>query len=79
MNIERANHWMSLVANLAVLFGIAFLAYELQQNTKNERIVRQPLSLLVADERLESPDYLRPLFVAVRDISKAHFWNGGFL
>ncbi|MFT7652115.1 MAG: hypothetical protein ACI9ON_002730 [Limisphaerales bacterium] len=33
MNLERTNHWLALAANVGVLAGIIFLAYELQQNT----------------------------------------------
>ena len=34
MKFDKANHWLALVANLAVVAGILFLAVELQQNTK---------------------------------------------
>ena len=33
MNTEKLNNWLSLAANIGVLAGIVFLAYELQQNT----------------------------------------------
>ena len=33
MTLERTNHWLALAANIGVLAGIIFLAYELQQNT----------------------------------------------
>jgi hypothetical protein len=33
VNLERTNHWLALAANVGVLAGIIFLAYELQQNT----------------------------------------------
>ena len=31
--MERINQWLTLVANLAVIAGILFLAYEIEQNT----------------------------------------------
>ena len=34
MNFDKANHWFVLIANIAVVAGIAFLAVELRQNTK---------------------------------------------
>ena len=33
MDSDRLNRWMTLGANIAVLAGILFLAFELQQNT----------------------------------------------
>ena len=35
MNTHRLNEWLTLSANIAVLFGIGFLAYELRQNNQN--------------------------------------------
>ncbi len=32
MDMKRLNHWLALVANLGVIAGVVFLAYELQQN-----------------------------------------------
>ena len=33
MKLRAINHWLTLAANLGVMVGIIFLAYELQQNT----------------------------------------------
>ena len=33
MKLDSANRWLTLTANIGVLAGIIFLAYELQQNT----------------------------------------------
>ena len=33
MNLRALNHWLTLAANVGVMVGIVFLAYELQQNT----------------------------------------------
>ena len=34
MNFENANRWFMLIANVAVIAGIVFLAFELRQNTR---------------------------------------------
>ena len=33
MNLDSVNRWLTLMSNFGVIAGIAFLAYELQQNT----------------------------------------------
>ena len=33
MKLENADKWLSVIANLGVIVGIVFLAYELRQNT----------------------------------------------
>jgi hypothetical protein len=33
MNLRALNHWLTLAANIGVMAGIIFLAYEIQQNT----------------------------------------------
>ena len=33
MNLRALNHWLTLVANIGVMAGIIFLAYEIKQNT----------------------------------------------
>ena len=33
MDIEKTNHWLTLVTNVGVLIGIGLLVYELNQNT----------------------------------------------
>ena len=38
MNLDSMNRWLTLVANIGVLAGIIFLAYELQQNTVATRV-----------------------------------------
>ena len=37
LNVERLNRWLTLLANVGVLAGIAFLVLELQQNTEMMR------------------------------------------
>ena len=38
VNFDRANHWLVLCANFAVIAGIGFLAVELRQNTQQLEI-----------------------------------------
>ena len=33
MDIEKANHWLTLITNVGVLIGIALLVFELNQNS----------------------------------------------
>jgi hypothetical protein len=37
MNVEKLNHWLMLAANIGVIGGIVFLAYEIRQNTSQMR------------------------------------------
>ena len=38
MNLDATNRWLTLAANVGVLAGIIFLAYEVQQNTVATRL-----------------------------------------
>ena len=38
MNLDSTNRWLTLAANIGVLAGIIFLAFELQQNTVATRL-----------------------------------------
>ena len=38
MNLDSTNRWLTLAANVGVLAGIIFLAYEIQQNTAATRL-----------------------------------------
>lgn len=33
MSLDKLNSWLTLLANVGVLLGIIFLAYEIRQNT----------------------------------------------
>ena len=69
METERLNHWMSVLANIAVLGGVIFLALEIQQNTNAIRataiqesvnVARQQILLFVTDpdvNRLNTADF----------------------
>jgi len=67
MNLDNLNRWLTLLANLGVLAGIVFLAFEIQQNNtiakaqtrseisrfqiENTRMFREPM-VLQAQEKL---------------------------
>lgn len=38
MNFEKANQWLTLLANVGVVLGIVFLAFEVRTNTSTNRI-----------------------------------------
>lgn len=38
MNIKKANQWLTLLANIGVVLGIVFLAFEVRTNTSTNRI-----------------------------------------
>jgi hypothetical protein len=53
MDSDRLNRWLTLIANLAVVAGIVFLAFELQQTTRiQEHQMRMDLN----------SDYFGPFF-----------------
>ena len=61
MSIDKLNSWLTLAANVGVLVGIFFLAYELQQNTNvarssayenNVQEINSWRALLASDEEL---------------------------
>ena len=65
METERLNHWMSFLANVAVLGGVIFLALEIQQNTNAIRataiqesvnVARQQILLFATDPELNRLD-----------------------
>jgi hypothetical protein len=56
MKLESTTQWFTLIANVAVLVGIIFLAYELQQNNE---LLEAEIRTIRHDVR--SSDYLLPL------------------
>lgn len=38
MNLDKANQWLTLLANIGVVIGIVFLAFEIRTNTSTNRI-----------------------------------------
>lgn len=69
MDTDKINRWLSLGANLGVVLGIAFLAYELRQNSAlleaeaGRQLIQNQISLY--DEMLASPEF--PEFLAKLD------------
>jgi hypothetical protein len=62
---ERLNHWMTFLANIAVLGGVIFLALEIQQNTNAIRataiqesvnVARQQILLFATDPEINRLD-----------------------
>jgi len=70
MDTDRANRWLSIGANLAVLGSIVFLALEIRQNTEMTRaqitLGRAQNNLALADMQVNS-DYLPDIIVKVAD------------
>ena len=59
MDIDRSNRWITLIANLAVVAGIVFLAYELRQNNKlleAQARATQSANRLTHNDRLLAPE-----------------------
>ena len=74
MNINNTNSWLSLIANVGVLVGIIFLAYEIQQNRKaTEADVYQNRTELRSngdmDVVLNSPNFHNILFEFEKSVS----------
>ena len=50
MNLDRTNQWLTLAANIGVILGIVFLAWEIQQNTRSvETAAYQDLIARIVD------------------------------
>ena len=41
MNLDKANQWLSLAANIGVVLGLVFLAFEIRTNSATNRIATQ--------------------------------------
>ncbi len=52
MNLDRLNHWLTLLANIGVLAGIIFLAQEIRQNTQTMQAAAIQESTNIAREQL---------------------------
>jgi len=70
MDKDRANRWLSIGANLAVLASIVFLALEIRQNTEMTRaqitMGRAQNNLALADMQINS-DYLPDIIIKAAD------------
>lgn len=52
--MDRLNEWLTLFANVAVLIGIVFVAYEIQQNTEATHAQTREAVLAAAQIELQS-------------------------
>jgi hypothetical protein len=52
--MEKLNHWMTLAANVGVLIGIIFLAYEIRQNTDAVHAQTREAIMAAAQEELQA-------------------------
>ena len=80
MSIDALNRWLSLVANLAVLAGIVFLAVELRQNSEFTALqleFGQPTQKIFEINRdLQSPETARIFAKAIERPSDLTFEEG---
>ncbi len=68
MNTERLNTWLSFTANIGVIFGLIFLAIELNQNSDLMRIqISQSRAdaAMAANQSSFTSDYLPQIIVKV--------------
>ena len=69
MKSDQINKWLTLVANVGVIFGLVLVAYELQQNSELMRIqVNQSRadSAMASNEHSFNSDHIPPILVKVR-------------
>ena len=52
MNLDNLNKWLTLIANVGVIAGILFLAYEIRQNTQMMQAAAIQESTNIAREQL---------------------------
>ena len=69
MKSDRINKWLTLVANIGVIFGLILVAYELQQNSELMRVqISQSRadSAMASNEHSFNSDYIPPILAKVR-------------
>ena len=82
MDFEKANNWLNLVANIAILGGLLFLALEIQQNTNAVRAAAVQEATNVAREHpllyVQNPEVNRLAMADYASLSEAdkrrRFW-----
>lgn len=71
MNLDSANRWLTLIANVGVLIGLVFLVLEINQNTEVERsAVDLQLTTMGTDFHMrvaENPALARAYYMGMRD------------
>jgi hypothetical protein len=68
MKSNQINKWLTLVANIGVIFGLILVAYELQQNSELMRIqINQTRadSAMASNEHSFNSDYIPPIVAKV--------------
>ncbi len=68
MNTERLNTWLSFTANIGVIFGLIFLAFEINQNSDLMRIQigqSRADAAMVSNESSFNSDYLPQIHVKI--------------
>ncbi len=69
MKSDQINKWLTLVANIGVIFGLILVAYELQQNSELMRVqINQARadSAMASNEHSFNSDYIPPIIAKVR-------------
>jgi len=69
MKSDRINQWLTLVANIGVIFGLILVALELQQNSELMRVqISQARadSAMASNEHSFNSDHIPPILVKVR-------------
>ena len=72
--MERLNHWITLVANLGVLAGIVFLAYEIRINA-DAILSESAASSLANSVAITTEVGLNPAALAIRQKINAEGWE----
>ena len=68
MNTDKLNKWLSLGANIGVLFGLILVAFELQQNSELMRVqINQARadSAMISNEHSFNSDYIPQIIVKI--------------
>ena len=69
MKSNQINKWLTLVANVGVIFGLVLVAFELQQNSELMRVqINQSRadSAMASNEHSFNSDYIPPILAKVR-------------
>ena len=70
MKSDQINKWLTLVANIGVIFGLILVAYELQQNSELMRVqISQARadSAMVSNEHSFNSPYIPAILVKIRN------------
>jgi len=69
MKADHINRWLTLVANIGVIFGLILVALELQQNSELMRVqINQARadSAMASNEHSFNSDYIPPILAKIR-------------